>query len=192
MAQFARPDSDVTLTNFDSPFWSRVDEVSPDDGTTEQRSSFDVAAGALYELTLSSVTDPVSSTGHILRVRHFSSPTLVTGQVLIELRQGASTVIASATFDAPASYNTFTLNLSGPETDAITDYGDLRVRGTTQQATNHRLITTWIELEVPDAGTPVDEIMAARQRGQLDPMQPTRKVVSYFIMNPASRIYVPA
>ena len=127
-----------------------MDEVPPDDGTTEQRSSFDTAAGALYEVALSSVTDPVSSTGHILRVRHFSSPTLVTDAILIELRQGASTVIASMTIDTPASsYATFTLNLSGPEIDNITDYGDLRVRGTTQKTTNHRLITTWIEFEVP-------------------------------------------
>ncbi|KKK45032.1 hypothetical protein LCGC14_3166150 [marine sediment metagenome] len=151
MAQFARPDSDVTLTNFDSPFWSNVDEVSPDDDTTSQRSGFGVAAGALYELTLSNVTDPVSSTGHVLRVRHLSSPTLVTGQILIELRQGASTVIASATFDAPTSYTTFIITLSGAEADSITDYTDLRVRGTTQVTTNFRLLTTWIEFEVPDA-----------------------------------------
>ena len=152
MAQFARPDSDVTLTRFDSPFWSRVDEVTPDDTTTEQRSEFNTASGALYELTLSSVTDPVSSSGHILRVRHFSTPTLVSNQILIELRQGASTVIASGTFDATTSYVTYTIALSGAEADNITDYTDLRVRGTTQATTNERLVTTWIEFEVPDAG----------------------------------------
>jgi hypothetical protein len=35
----------------------------------------------------------------------------------------------------------------------------------------------------------IDEMMAARQRGQFDPMQPLRKVISYFVMNPKG-VYV--
>ena len=51
--------------------------------------------------------------------------------------------------------------------------------------------TQHFSLNEAAAGITADEMMAARQRGQVDPTQPVRKVVSYFVMNPKG-VYVPA
>ncbi len=66
MAQFARPDSDVTVDAWGTaPLWSKIDEVTPSDA--DSISSFDFPP-AIHEceVGLSNVTDPTSSTGHIM------------------------------------------------------------------------------------------------------------------------------
>ncbi len=71
MAQFARPDGDITdggwgdTTGGDSggDFWDEISEVTPDDGSSYIHAT---SADSTCEVSLTNVTDPESSTRHIL------------------------------------------------------------------------------------------------------------------------------
>ena len=91
----------------------------------------------VYACALSSVTDPVSSTGHIMRMR--TSVDLANQESLDftqQLRQGyvseasQGTLIASQARTAVTStiWTTSTYTLSGAEADAITNYASLFFR----------------------------------------------------------------
>lgn len=145
--------------------WAQIDEVTQDnedccasdgspDGTTDDG-----------EVTLSSVTDPSSSTGHTLRCELGKSDT--GGKQIdwdVELWQGPSatgTLIATlsvtdvSTIDATPD----TYTLTGTEADNITNYGDLHLvlspvgvgGGGPRRGT-----VSWCEFEVPSAGPPPD------------------------------------
>ena len=67
--QFARPIADVATGGWGiTPLWDKLDEVAPDDATTEIQSSNDPINDP-FEVQLSAVTDPGVSTGHLLRYR---------------------------------------------------------------------------------------------------------------------------
>jgi len=70
MPQYARPSSDVTTTNWTrssgtAAYYTYIDEASADDADYVQTQS----QGSALVVGLSAVTDPVSSTGHIVRAR---------------------------------------------------------------------------------------------------------------------------
>ena len=73
MAQFGRPISDISaggwVPSSGGDLYAMLDEVSASDSDYIQGDSSDTAA----EVLLSTVTDPVSSSGHILRFRAQSS-----------------------------------------------------------------------------------------------------------------------
>jgi hypothetical protein len=169
MAQFARPSSDVTdgswLTDAGSSvLYAAIDEASASD--TDYIYSPD-NTNTTCEIALSSVTDPTSSTGHIVRYRYArsdesASPIAAasggsTSSVQVFLYQGA-TLIATGTsrntFDGAWAADSFTL--SGTEADNITNYADLRVQitatgGGGSPANRRGVAVSWAELEVPDA-----------------------------------------
>lgn len=122
-AQYARPTSDVSAGTWTastgSDLFAMLDETSANDSdyiTTTSASTCEVALGSL--------TDPASSTGHIVRYRISATG----GGIIVRLREGTTT-IASWTHDpAPASLTTYSQTLSGSEADSITNYAALKLQ----------------------------------------------------------------
>lgn len=86
---------------------------------------------------LSAVEDPLSSTGHTVRIRHAKSAAGGAGiNLTVQLRQGYTNEGAQGTLIATPmnaaaigdSYSTTTYNLTGGEADAITNYASLFLR----------------------------------------------------------------
>jgi hypothetical protein len=158
-AQFARPASDVDNTGLytTAPLWDKLDEASPDDDSTEIVSANNPseADGTGFEVGLSSLSDPQSSTGHVFRWRAQKQGGGRTVDVSCRLYQGATPVTPARTLtNVGTAYTTDTYTLSGAEADAISDYADLRARCWTAVSGGGPATTsafTWIELEVPDA-----------------------------------------
>ena len=142
MAQFARPDADTyngdgwTEDDGDTTnMFQEIDETSPSD-TDFVRSPVTPTNDAVV-FRLSDVTDPVSSSGHIVRIRYSADQD---GQEAIdfvfELRQGYTnegsqgTLINSKTVSdiTSTTWVTDVDTLSGAEADAITNYADLFIR----------------------------------------------------------------
>jgi hypothetical protein len=142
MAQFARPDND-----FNNPgsftdqgggavdIYTRIDEVALDDA--DYIRSPTSPSSAVYVARLSDVTDPASSSNHIMRMR--TATDLDAQEVLDftqQLRQtyvneaGQGTLIASQSRNTVSSitWTTSAYTLSGAEADAITDYTALFYR----------------------------------------------------------------
>lgn len=140
MAQFARPSVDTTRDNWEeddggtTDIFDQIDESSFDDGDfirTQLTPTSDV-----YVTKLTTVEDPISSSGHTVRYRYGKQTT--GGDVIdltVQLRQGYTnegaqgTLIASATHnDIASGFTAGSFTLSGAEADAITNYADLYIR----------------------------------------------------------------
>jgi hypothetical protein len=159
MAQFARPDADVS--NNGNGGFADIDEATASDA--DYWWGDDNAADVL-EVSLGNVTDPGVSTGHIVRVRLakvdggvYPGTGGTTPTQTVELFQG-TTLIATAVsaVNAPDAWTQTDYTLSAAEADAITDYTDLRVRVTNtasggSPANRRGGAASWAELEVPDA-----------------------------------------
>lgn len=142
MAQFARPSSDAYVGAWTNQagsgtnLYQSVDEsvTSPNDADYVQSESAPASSPVVF--ALSAVTDPLSSTGHIVRWRRGKD--LASGaqiDLTVEIRQGyvseasKGTLIATVTdTNIPDSQTTTTYTLTGAEADAITNYAALFVR----------------------------------------------------------------
>jgi hypothetical protein len=142
MAQFARPDTDTLIGNYQdnaggtTNIFGAIDETSAND--TDFVRSPQSPANEVYVARLSDITDPVSSSGHVMRAR-VSTDVASGGETLdflMELRQGyvnegsQGTLIASKTQSSLSGTTWVDVShtLSGAEADAITDYADLFLR----------------------------------------------------------------
>lgn len=165
-AQFARPDSDVSIGSWTgSPVntagnrYQNIDETSASDSDFV-RSQNDPSNSAA-EFGLSNVTDPLLSTGHIVRYRYRKGETgggqPGTINITVELRQG-TTVIASQTHNgAGTSFADGNFTLTSGQADGITDYTDLRLRFSANKSAGARTSwgeISWAELETPDVAVP--------------------------------------
>lgn len=142
MPQFGRPIADTTLGNYQdegggtTTIYDGIDESvasdadyirSPTNPNTE-----------VYVARLTSLTDPVSSSGHVLRVRAGTDQAAGGNQIDLtaQLRQGYTnegspgTLIATLTQAniSQGSFTDYSVTLSGAEADSITDYTVLYVR----------------------------------------------------------------
>lgn len=133
MAQFARPSADTVRTGWTDQaagttnIYTTIDEVSASDadyiktptppGTNE------------FETLLTSVTDPVSSTGHIMRWRRRKQPASGSAAINLTVRllQGTTQITSQADNTLPGSFTDTSYTLSSGEADSITNYGDLRL-----------------------------------------------------------------
>lgn len=133
MPQFARPDADVTVTGWVEDdgtsvnMWDEINEVSPSDvdyvksptppGTNE------------YEAGLTDVTDPLASTGHIMRWRRRKQPATGSAQInlTVRLMQTTTQITSQSDVDIPGTFTDTSYTLSAGEADAITDYTALRL-----------------------------------------------------------------
>ncbi len=147
-SQFARPSSDVTVGLWTTaPLYASIDEVSYDD--LDNITSSKNPTADICEVGLSSVTDPLNSSGHIIRYR---AKTNVQSGMIVYLMQGATT-IASQTPPLTTSFQTFTYTLTAVEADSITNYTDLRLRFSADGKANTNQYVSWAEFEVPGADT---------------------------------------
>ena len=164
MAQFARPDTDISkggwTASTGTDLWEMINETPASD-TDYARSGDNPTTAETYEAALSSVTDPVSSTGHVVRYRYQKNESgggKATGIDLTVYLVENTTVIASqAHTDISVGYLDGSFTLTAGEADSITDYTDLRLRFTAQDdASGAR--TSWAEvsfseLEVPNVAS---------------------------------------
>ena len=173
-SQFARPDADIETSGWiPHPLFSRINEMVAD--TTSVRSLIN-PHGEDFTVSLTDVTDPVSSTDHIVRylydkdlgADHRSKVINLT----VDLKQG-STIIASKThFDISGDPTPGSFTLTASEADSITDYSDLRLTftATAGAGAGERLAKIkWAELEVPAVLTPVDLPVNPKDESSADP-----------------------
>lgn len=143
MAQYERPDADISTGSWGaSPLWSKLDEVSYSDADY-----ISCSVSTTCEIRLSDATDPISSSGHIIRVRAKAS----TGEnsITVSLLQGAN-LIHSYDISSGITYSTNEHTLTATETNSISDYTDLRLRFDNTQISGISYIS-WVEFEIPDA-----------------------------------------
>jgi hypothetical protein len=157
MAQFLRPSSDVTTTNWtrssgSSDYWTYIDEVTADANDYVQTQN----QGSGLEVGLSTVDTPSNRNSHIVRLQAWALGSNPAERHTVLLLQGATT-IATVVNNATITRNTPTTldyTLTSGEANAITDYSNLRLRftaGTLASGETYRV--SWAEMEVPDAAT---------------------------------------
>ena len=165
MAQFARPDSDVSVGLW-SPYpadpttlFDKIDEVIPNDGTDYIGSSNDEDE---CEVGLSDVTDPAVGTGHTIRC--YAQCPLGSGakeQMWIALVENGNIRGQSPVHDVNRnSYALIEYTLSEVEANAITNYANLRLRfHITKVNGGEPIQITQAELEVPDASADTELVV---------------------------------
>lgn len=142
MPQFARPSADTnnpgqwqTHSGGTTGLYLTIDEATPDD--TDYIISPTNPSNAVYVTKLSSVTNPSSTSGHIIRYRASASQDNQQAvRTTIQLRQGYTnesspgTLIASHNTGlvSSTSWVTYEYTLSSAEAGAITSYGNLYYR----------------------------------------------------------------
>jgi hypothetical protein len=153
MPQFARPSSDVTTTNWTrstgtNAYYTYVEETTADDNDYLQTT----VTNSGLELGLSSVTDPVSSSGHIVRIRTWSTGGAAAEGRTILLLQGSTTIATVATGNPTRTVGSqVNFTLTSAQADSITDYSNLRIRVTaTTLGSGETIRFGWAEMEVPD------------------------------------------
>ncbi len=159
MVQFAVPDADTaTGAGWNNSGFARIDEGAPGDDVVADQDSGN--ASAFLDKGLTDVTDPASSSGHILRARWRTPAGARTINGFLEVWQGtpgSGTLISTLTQNALTG--TLAINervLTGPQADNITDYSAIQLRcyytytGGGQPSTFE---IDFIEFEVPDGGT---------------------------------------
>lgn len=141
MAQFARPDADLVIGSWTEDdgttdaLFGEIDEATRDDADFDKSEDLTSAGNtSAFAVSLSDITDPVSSSGHVIRVALRKQGTAQM-DATVELRQGyvnestLGTLIATLTqANLTTSFAEYTHTLSGAEADAITDYTDLQLR----------------------------------------------------------------
>lgn len=147
MAQFGRPSTDTTRDNWEeddgttTSIFDQIDESSADDGDYIRTGL--APTSDVYVTKLTTLEDPVSSSGHTVRVRRSKDAAGgATINLTVELRQaytneGAQGTLIATVMSAVAideNWTTTTYNLSGAEADAITDYTNLYLRFLANQA----------------------------------------------------------
>jgi hypothetical protein len=158
MAQFARPSADISLGSWTvAPLFSKVNETVANDTPfilSDNNTSPDTA-----EIALSSISLPGAGT---VTVRVRSRKSASAGHTIdhvVTLVQGTTTIATQTVANIDEVWTTRVFTLSEAERNAVTNWGDVRVRvsrvGTTGGAggTRRSLDVSWIELEAPDATT---------------------------------------
>ena len=160
MAQYARPDSDVSdgrwLNSADNStnLYSYIDEssVSDDDyiWVEDEWGSTDICTVGLGD-----VTDPSSASDHKFTVRSRENGGSSSVEMTVTLLQG-TTVIKSVSFYPDYAFSNTTTTLSSVEANSITDYTDLRLKIQAVDGMGMGTFTevSWAYFECPDASTP--------------------------------------
>ena len=146
MPQYAIPQGDITDGSWLDQGGSAVDlfsDIAPgtpgsigagDDATYAESDLAPASSACAFDL--STVEDPVSSSGHIMRWRRGKNAAGGAQiDLTVQLRQGYTGEGAQGTLinsfsdtNIPDAFATTTDTLSGGEADTITDYADLQLR----------------------------------------------------------------
>jgi hypothetical protein len=153
MAQYARPDGDTTLNNWQdnsagtTDIYQAINEASADDADFI-RSQL-TPTGQTYIGTLGTVLDPDTGTCTLRwRRRHASGSGDTT--ITVTIKEGASTVASDGPTACTPSWVADSLTFSDT---AVTDWSDLNIEIAANQTsgTGRRVQLSWLELETPDA-----------------------------------------
>jgi len=133
MAQFARPSADTVRTGWTdeaggtTDIYTGIDEVSAEDA--EYVKTPTPPGSNEFETLLTAVTDPVSSTGHVMRWRRRKQPASGSAQINLTVRlvEGTTQIVSRSDTDIPGSFTDTSYTLSAGEADSITDYSNLRL-----------------------------------------------------------------
>jgi hypothetical protein len=175
MAQFGLPTSDITKGantaqglssgDGDGDAFDELDEsIASVDTTTLWKQVGTTEAASLIECGLNSVTDPVSSASHVLRVHvakgnsNGTNVGVTTGgqqiDVTYRLKQSTTTIATGTSTNFDSGFTTLSTTLSGAEADAITNYAALRISCAGVRVgggSGRGLIVSAYEFECPDA-----------------------------------------
>lgn len=132
MPQTVAPSADVTDGSWTdqaggTSLFDAINETVADDADYIKSSDLTPGNSDACEIALGSVTDPVSSIGHVISYRYRAQGTDPMNLV-VTLLQGATSIAAWTHTSVGSSFVTATQTLSGGEADAITNYADLRLR----------------------------------------------------------------
>jgi RHS repeat-associated protein len=160
--QFARPDGLGSSSGTWTGTYASINEVTPNDATF-LASPLSPTTSHFYEVTLSDVAPPGTTTGITFRYRYAKSGNNSgkTINLTVELRQG-TTVIASQTHaNIPgvdgSGWQQGSVTLTAGQAAAITNYADLRLRFRPSSSGGGQGRTaqiSWAELQAPGPGTP--------------------------------------
>lgn len=129
----AYPDADITdggwLNELASAtdLYASIDEIWPADDDDYIMSSGAPSADACT-VGLSNVSDPSSSTGHLVRYRYGKRNATTTIDLTVRLLQGAVTIASWDHTDIAVAPADAEQTLTSGQADAITDYSDLRLQ----------------------------------------------------------------
>ncbi len=153
MAQFLRPASDISFLGqtvpSSQPGFSVIDEVVASNTDRMELNHF--GTPETWHGALSSAIDPQVHTGHTFRAMAARIDNSADCKLRVELRQGASTVLAFSVFNLTTSLQTFSYTLTSGEAATITDYTALTMF-ITPTLGSPLVIVSWAEMEIPDAG----------------------------------------
>ncbi len=153
MTQTIYPTADVSLAGWTNPTWSVVDDESDTDDSQAECRSGDQTC----ELHGGNLSDPVSSSNHVITVRaKYSTNNSRTGQIKVELYEGATLRATLALVNVTTSFAEYTYTLSGAEADALT-YSDIHFKVTGHMnsdglGTSCILYMSSVKFTCPDAG----------------------------------------
>ena len=161
-AQFGRPSATPTPGTWTvfpttSTRHEAIDEAVQN-GDTDYISTTNTGGDSAY-FSLSAVSDPQTSSGHIIRVTAKASGTGATNleQVSMRLYTSGGTEITNGTAYQTVTrgaYTTYSYTLTATQANNITDYAQLRIRVQTRNiAAGEYIRVTQAEFEVPDAPT---------------------------------------
>lgn len=140
MSQFGRPSTDTTRDNWEeddgttTAIFDQIDEAVSDDADYIRTGL--VPTSDVFVTKLTAVTDPLQSTGHVVRYRYGKDAAAGAQiDITVQLRQGyvnegsPGTLIAAQTHANVGAFPVAgSITLSGAEADSITDYSDLYLR----------------------------------------------------------------
>lgn len=152
-SQFARPDADISTGGWTTtPLYQKLDETPADDADFVTSPT---GTAPQFEVGLSDVVDPNSSTGHVIKFRA-KAPGGGGGaeQANAKLFQGTNLIAQTEFRNLDRNqFMTFTQTLTATEANAITDYNNLSIRIETSKANSETIQVSWIEFEVPPSST---------------------------------------
>lgn len=152
MAQFARPDSDISigLWTDDVGGTTNIWDTLNDNTTTEYIESLN-GNNTTGEFGLTTITDPVSSIDHNIRFSMQGTGSGGPERLNVQLFQGGTLIAQSGNMTSRGSWTTQLYLLSAAEADAITNYADLRFKIISSNlGGTEDMWCAWAELEVPD------------------------------------------
>lgn len=162
--QFARPDSDITKENWDDAAGGNNNNVLYDEIDESAQNNADYStSGPLslldttetWEVGLSNVIDPESSSNHIVRYAYGKDASGGSQiNLTVRLMQGTTTIASWTHNNIANGFTLATQTLSGAQADSITNYSDLRLRFTATYSSGiaaRSAQISWAELEVPPA-----------------------------------------
>lgn len=156
MAQFARPiATDVAggwlnQSGSGTNLHLNVDETVASDADYVH----DNLSGTTLRFSLTSLTDPLSSSGHVMRWRYQWADGSNSFNLTLRLKENTTTrVTRTILVDiGVVGFTSGSYTLSGAEADSITNYTNLKYEMLINQVSfDEQINISWLEFEVPDA-----------------------------------------